>query len=258
MTTERRLAKLEAALPPTGLVRRWLIGAHQQGDITTYVRAFQASEPYLLPLDRLVGETRAHAEAASRGRSREERDRAVRTAIGQTVFLFHLILRTEVLAEESLDREELVQVGLAAHLGLAASGDDGRTHRAESPSHSDWLMTLRDAALTRAEELRALETARSRVEATYLDGQASLFPGTLRRWAAQRERTTGLAALAVRLAELDGLTPPPAPDPVAFEARVSELVADHIEPARSETLDDLGDGRRAAAVARRWVESKLE
>jgi hypothetical protein len=118
-------------------------------------------------------------------------------------------------------------------------------------------MTLRDAALVRDDELRALEAARSRVEATYLDGQPTLFPGMLRRWTGQRERTAGLAALAVRLAELDGLTPPPPPDPMAFEARVSELVAEHIEPTRAEALDDLGNGRRATAVARRWVGSKL-
>ncbi len=255
MTTERRLAKVEAALSPTLLVRLWLVEAQQFDSFNGYTRTLYANGPELLPLDRLVGQTRASVEAASRGRGGEARDQAVHRTIGQTVFCFHLILRTIVLAEETLDREELVQLGLAAHLALAA--DDGLHRHPASPSHTEWLLALRDAALGRAEELRALEKARCRVEAQYFNGQAVLFPATLRRWTEQRERTTGLAGLAVRLAELDGLPPPAVDDPQAFEARVGQLVADHVEPARSEALDELGDGRRAATVARRWLESKL-
>ncbi len=256
MTVERRLAKVEATLSPTMLVRRWLIEAQQFDSFEGYTRTLYANGPELLPLDRLVQQTRAHAEAEQRCRPHEAREQAVRRAIGLTVFLFKPVLRTIVLAEEALEREELVQVGLAAHLGLAVADDGGRG-RPVSPSHIEWLATLRDAALGRAVELRVLDAARTRVEVQYFDGQPVLFPATIRRWSGQRERTTGLAALAVRLAELDGLSPPPADDPEAFEARVSQLVADHVEPARSEALDELGDGCRAATVARRWVESKL-
>jgi hypothetical protein len=63
--------------------------------------------------------------------------------------------------------------------------------------------------------------------------------------------------IAVRLAELDGEPPPGDEDPVAFDARVAELVAGFVEPARSRAYDELGDGRRAEALAVRWLRPKL-
>jgi hypothetical protein len=44
---------------------------------------------------------------------------------------------------------------------------------------------------------------------------------------------------------------------VAFEARVAQLVADHVEPARSKAYDELGDGHRALGIAVRWLRPKL-
>jgi hypothetical protein len=59
--------------------------------------------------------------------------------------------------------------------------------------------------------------------------------------------------MAIRLAELDGAAPPPPDDPVAFEARVSALVSDLVEPARSKAYDELGDGRKALTLAIAWL-----
>jgi hypothetical protein len=39
-------------------------------------------------------------------------------------------------------------------------------------------------------------------------------------------------------------------------ARVEQLVADHVEPARVKALDEIGEGRRAASVAMRWLAPK--
>lgn len=112
-------------------------------------------------------------------------------------------------------------------------------------------------ALARLAEWRALETARSRVEARYLDGHPALFPATIRDWAEQLERIATLAGLAERLAELDGLDPSPPEDPDAVAAQVDQLVADHVEPARVKALDASGEGRRAVAIAMRWLEPKM-
>ncbi len=106
-------------------------------------------------------------------------------------------------------------------------------------------------------ECRALELARSRVEATYFEGRPLLFPATGRAWAEQLERTEHLAMMAERLAELDGLDPSSPDDPDAFAARVEQLVADHVEPARLKAFDELGDGQRAMSVAMRWLGPKL-
>jgi len=106
-------------------------------------------------------------------------------------------------------------------------------------------------------ELHALETARGRVEARFLDGAPALWPAGRRGWDEQRSQNETMAVLALRLAELDGYDRPVPEDPAAVEGRVEQLVADHVEPARSTAYDALGDGRRAVAVATRWLGPKL-
>jgi hypothetical protein len=160
------------------------------------------------------------------------------------------------LAQAALEREVLTHAALCAYLGLVLIDDDHAGHSV-FPSRTEGLTDLRGAAVTRAAELRALRTARRRVETKYLGGHPALFPATVRTWTGQRERTEGLAAITLRLAELEGLAPGPADEPDAFETRVGELVADHVEPARVKALDELGEGRRAVSVATAWLEPKL-
>ena len=38
---------------------------------------------------------------------------------------------------------------------------------------------------------------------------------------------------------------------------MNQLVADHVEPARVKALDEMGEGRRAASVAMRWLARTL-
>jgi hypothetical protein len=254
VTAERRLARLETALSPTELILRWLDEAHGHDSFVAFSRAIYALGPGALPLDRLVREARSGA-ASLRG-SREKRDETIRAAIRQTVFLFHLVLQTIVLAEAVLDREALMCTALSAHLGLVMA-DDGKAGHSIFPSRAEGLAALRGGVLARASELRALETARERIEARYLGGHPALFPATARSWTEQRQRTDALAEITVRLAELEGLASLPADDPEAFEARVSELVADHVEPARVKALDEMGEGRRAVSIAMAWLEPKL-
>jgi hypothetical protein len=256
VTAERRLVALESALSPTELVLRWLAEAHQYDDFDAYSHAIFALGPGALPLDRLVREARDAAEAGARGASRELRDEAVRSAIRRIVFLFHLVLRTIEVAQAALDREALVCAALSAHLGLVMA-DEGRAWHSVFPNRAAGLTALRDGAVARSAELRALEAARARVETRYLDGHPTLFPAIVRTWTGQRERTDTLAKITVRLAELEGLAPMPADDPDTFEARVAELMADHVEPARIKALDELGEGLRAVSVAMRWLEPRL-
>jgi hypothetical protein len=256
VTAERRLARVETSLSPTELVLRWLNEAHGHDSFVAYSRAIYALGPGALPLDRLVREARDAAEAASRRGSREKRDETIRAAIRQAVFLFHLVLQSIVLAEAALDREALMCTALSAHLGLIMV-DDREAGHSVFRSRAEGLTALRCGAVARASELRALETARVRVEARYLGGHPALFPATARSWVEQRERTETLAEIIVRLAEFEGLPRLPGDDPGVFEARVGELTADHVEPARVKALDEIGEGRRAVSVAMAWLEPKL-
>jgi hypothetical protein len=63
--------------------------------------------------------------------------------------------------------------------------------------------------------------------------------------------------MAEHLSELDGVDPSPPDDHDGFQARVRQLVADHVEPARVKALAEMGEGRRAEAIAIRWLTPKL-
>jgi hypothetical protein len=256
VTAERRLARVETSLSPTELVLRWLDEAHGHDSFVAYSRAIYALGPGALPLDRLVREASEAAEAGSRHGPHEKRGETIRAAIRQTVFLFQLVLQTIVLAEAALDREALMCTALSAHLGLVMV-DDGEAGHLIFRSRAEGLIALRGGVVARASELRALETARARVEARHLGGHPAPFPATARSWTGQRERTETLAVITVRLAEFEGLPPLQADDPEVYEWRVTELVADHVEPARVKALDELGEGRRAVSIAMAWLEPKL-
>ncbi len=64
-------------------------------------------------------------------------------------------------------------------------------------------------------------------------------------------------AAIVLLVILRTVIEPAAPDPAAFDARVRQLRGDLVEWARLQTHDQLGDGRRALAVAVRWLRPKV-
>jgi hypothetical protein len=64
--------------------------------------------------------------------------------------------------------------------------------------------------------------------------------------------------MAVRLAELDGVAAAAPPDHGAYSRRMTELVADLIEPARSAALDKLGEGERAFGMATAWLRARIE
>lgn len=256
-TAERRLSALEAGLTPTDRVRARLAEAHAHATFGAFFAAMHAGGVDALPLDQLAREAKTGAEAANRGRPREERNRAVRAALLGTVFRFQLVLRTIDLADQMIREEALYQAVIAGGLALLATAD-GKIPTAAVAGYEAGFGTLRNLARGRVFELHALAAARARVEGRYLDGAPILFPTTRIEWAEQVERSEHIQAAADTLAALDGFAPRNEPeDPSALEARVSQRVADHVEPALSKAHDEMGDGRRAAAIAFRWLAPSL-
>jgi hypothetical protein len=251
-TVERRLAQVEAALTPTELVVRWLADAQTYDDFTTYTRSLVQTEPPTFPLDCLAHEAEAAARQQTRGLPREEAQAAIRQAIVGTVFRVQLVLQIYILAQEFLDREALIQAALSAHLALAIEADDRHSERATLP-----IAKCRDLLVGRVSELHAMEAARLEVERRYLNGIATLFSARQRAWDVQRTESERGALIAIRLAEFDGAEPLTDDDPVAVEARVAQLVADHVEHARLKAYDELGDGRRAVNIAVRWLRPRI-
>jgi hypothetical protein len=254
VTLARRLATVEAALSPTELVVRWLDEAHAYGDLVTHARALLEAESTETPLDRLAREAAAGARASAKGKRPEVVNDAVRTAVLETVFRFDLLLRILVVSHELLDREALVDAALAAQLALLSSMDE--TERVE-PSYLRRVEILRDLALARVDELRLVQQAREQVEARYLGGHPALFPDAVAAWEEQLRSTETIAAMAIRLAELDSVAPPAPELADAAATRISELVADLVEPARVTALEKLGEGRRGLTIATTWLRAKL-
>jgi hypothetical protein len=253
MTAERRLAALEASLSPTELVLRWLAEAHAYDDFKTYSESLFDQDPSNLPMDRLAREAQTSARSRSRGQPKEDIATAVRKALIETIFRAQLVMRINALTQEFIDREVLIDGALSAHLGLAVHAGKGQPID-KAPVG---LVQVRDVLFARVTELHAFETARASVERKHLDGVTALFPAAVRAWTEQRSRSETLAVTAFRIAELDGFDPPPPDDEAAFVVRVAQLVADHVEPARSKAYYELGDGRRALAIAFGWLRSKV-
>jgi hypothetical protein len=64
---DRRLAKVEEALDPTGIVLRWLAEAHAYGDMAAYARAM-LDDP-MPPLDALLRQAKQAATGRAPGSS---------------------------------------------------------------------------------------------------------------------------------------------------------------------------------------------
>ena len=255
MTLKRRLDAVETSLSPTRLVLRWLAEAHAFGDIESYVASLLAKDPPVAPLDRLAREAVQWARTAMRGKRPELVNAAVRSALRETVFRYELVLRIYVAAHELLDREALIDMALSAQVALLVSKDEGS--RRSDPTYAERFATRRDLLAFRVAELHAAGEARSVVEKRYLDGHAALFPAVAAAWGEQVRATEVIADAAVRLAAIAGVPAALPPDPEALSRRTTELVADLVEPAKSDALQKLGEGAPALDIAVRWLRPKL-
>jgi hypothetical protein len=254
VSVDTRLAAAEASLSPTQLVLRWLDEAHAFGDLESYVRSQLAGPSSEGPLDRLAREAASGVRVSLRGKRPEVVGAAVASALRETVFRFDLVMRILVTTHDLLEREGLIEAALSAHLALLTT--EARATRRRDTSYPERFATLRGLLLFRMAELRAAQEAREAVEARYLAGHTALFPDAVKAWDAQVKSTEIITDLAFRLAALDGVPPAEPPDPEAASARVTELVADLVEPAKTTALEKLGEGERALGIATRWLRTR--
>ena len=249
MTVEARLGEVEAVLTPTQLVVRWIDEIHAYDDMSAYLRSLTERPLGDYPLDRLSRDAREGARLRTRGMSRAEADKAVRRAVVDTLFRALLVLEISVRTQDVLDREGLIYLLLISQVSLALEVAEERLGEPALVR----LVNARDLLFARVTELHAFEKAREQVQARYLDGADALAPSARRAWDRQRRESDEAAVMAMRIAELDGADPPPPDDQAAFAARVASLAADFVQPAKSKAYDQLGDGRRAQAVAAAWL-----
>jgi hypothetical protein len=109
MTAERRVAAIESAMTPTELVIPWLGEAYGFGSIEDAVRTMLADPDPVPPMDRLARAAADGARSQAKGKSAEERNKAIDTAVTETVFRFRLVLRIITVTCDLLDRGLLLE-----------------------------------------------------------------------------------------------------------------------------------------------------
>ncbi len=253
MTIERRIAAVEGSLTPTELVVAWLTEAHVHGGVDALVRATLAEENFVPPLNRLGHAASDAARTRTKGKPRDEVDRASDQAVRETFFRFHIAMRINTVCHDILDRELLLTALYSTRMGLLLrESEDGA-----NPHYLQEVEQVRDLVILSLRSFRAVGAAREEVERRYLAGHPALFPDDGARWTGQLETSETLEAAVTRLAGAEGV-PDALQPPEAFAARVASYVADFVEPAKVAALEDLDDGHRALAIATSWLRGRMQ
>ena len=127
-------------MTPTQRVVAWLDAAHAFGSLEAYVESLLDQPAEAFPLNRLTREAAIGARAALRGKPTEIVNAAVRKALRETVFRFDLVMRINVTAHETLERESLVQALIASNVALLMN-----LEKESEPSYLGRLVACRDA-----------------------------------------------------------------------------------------------------------------
>jgi hypothetical protein len=197
MSADRRLRRLEDALPPRIAVRHWLAEAHAHGSAGAYAAWLDEQPPDARPHRRLRAQAEAAAWAGLRAGSTTGAEAAERAG-HDTIFLVELVAalneRAEVLLEpgflraETLEAElHLLELEVRTGVSVAAVPPDGT-------ASDRWMRWCFDYAAW-ANLLATADAARTFLEDRYL-GMAALFPDLAEDWATLLRRVDELAGLA--------------------------------------------------------------
>ncbi len=255
MTVARRLAAVEESLSPTQCVLRWVNEAHAYGSLSAYIDATLDQDPDDFPANRLCREAERAARRPDRSRTAEQIEQAVRKARREALFRLELVLRINVTAHELLEKDQLLRAFAAAHLALLTSESQ------EAPGAAMHRETLRPtlAVLLRwVTDFLAADQARAQAEQRYLESWPALFPDVRAAWDEQLRATQEVAAIAVRLAELDEVDLPQFEDDDAISARAGILLADLVEPPKVTAMGRLGEGEAALRIATGWLRARRD
>jgi hypothetical protein len=244
---DRRLAKLEASLPPREAVFRWLADAHQHGSLDAYLVSL-LDEPGVSPLMALTERVAAATRAAQPREPRPIVREAERRAVMDTVFLLTLVL--------DLEREasEVVRLG---RLRLTALQWERQAHIAGGSSDRRGWAAWRTGVLDLASDLARGEAVRLILADRYLAGREVLSPAALAAWA---ELGAGVAALVSAMPSLPRSRRGRRPDGDVIRRAAERTAPDEaralVERVRARALDLLGDHAGAVAIVEGALRSR--
>jgi hypothetical protein len=276
VTTERRIARLEASLSPVEAVLHWLNEAQTFATLTAYLRSVAGEPLGPSPLDRVLGSVESGVRAGMKGKARAEVDAAVTRAARQAALRFKLVLRLNVDAEDAARLQGLIAAGLfylsralasdeLVVAALAASPDlrgaiDPDPASADGSAWRRW----REAVFGLLTCVYREEEARRLLEERYLEGHRSLFADIDHEWTTTREQAERLARIAVFLQSSETEEPAASFEAIpldSYRADVAEAAAaraDYVaDVVRAEILQLSGEhGRAAALVARHLLANR--
>lgn len=263
MSADRRLRRLEDALPPRMAVRHWLAEAHAHGSTGAYAAWLDEQPPDARPHRRLRAQAEAAAWAGLQAGSTagaEVAERAGRDAVFLVELVAALNERAEALLEPGFLRAETLEAELHLLELEVRTGVSVAVAQPGGTAADRWLRWCFDYAAW-ANLLATADAARTFLEDRYL-GMAALFPDLAEDWAtllAQVDELAGLAAAGPLAPEGDetGTWPP---DPAGLvvlapparrsfalaNARIA--AADLVDVALWSTLRSIGDPEGAQAV----------
>lgn len=266
MSVDRRLRRLEDALPPRIAVRHWLAEAHAHGSAGAYAAWLAEQPPGARPHRRLRAQAEMAAWAGLRAGSTtgaEAADRAGRDAVFLVELVAALNARVEELLEPGFLRAETLEAELRFLELEVRTGISVAAVPPEGTAADRWMHWCLDFAAW-ANLLATAEAARTFLEDRYLS-MAALFPDLAEDWATLLAQVDELAGLAVAgpVAPEGGeawIWPPdraglvvlaPGVRRSAALAHVRIAAADLVDAALWRTLRYVGDPEGAQAVQAR-------
>jgi hypothetical protein len=263
----RRLARLEAALPPREAVLAWLVEAQQFPSLEDHARAIAALPVEAAPLSVIGERIEASVRATSKGQARDEVSAAVRRAVGDGAFLFTLVLELNSQAVEIAKVEGLRATAAFFWMGSLLGGprpDDlppagARTYLCE---RADAWALWRTVVDRLSFELHVENEARATLQRRFYAGHDVFFADVGRAWADHVDLVERLANLADLLAIPGG--PKARRQSTAFGVggslteRVAERVTWLADDARVRAYEIMGDRPRAVAIIERRLVGALQ
>ncbi len=252
---DRRLAKLEGALPPREAVLAWLVEAQEYPGLVEHARAIVELPVEAAPLSVISKRVEAATREAMKGQPRDAIEAAVHRGIRDALFLFCLVIQINAAAREISQVEGLRASGVFYWMGCLLGGPrEGDLEPAEWTQHqkdqaSAWGL-WRGAVANLLVTMTVEEDARAELEARYLGGQPSLLGDAEREWTRFGELVDALWTIAERLVPLTQAEERRLPKDALelFDERVQERVRAIADNAKISAFDRLGENSRALAI----------
>jgi hypothetical protein len=268
MSIERRLGRLESALPASIAVRHWLAEAHSHGSGGAHGAWLAEQPPEASPRRRLRAQASSVARAGLPAGSVEALF-AAEQAGRDAIFLVELVVtlneRIEAVLEPGFLRAETLEAELRL-LGLEArTGVSTAIVPTGDPSSDGWMIWCLAYAAW-ANVLVVADAARTALEDRYLR-MSALFPDLAADWGrllARVDELAGLAAAGPGKPEADQTWtwPPdhrglvlltPAARRSSAGAHAGTAAADLVDIALWRAFRSLGDPEKAQAVQARRI-----